>query len=78
MWGDVHMLTGCHQDVTLREESNNKTYILGIREQVHVLTEFSGNNYRKECENMKRGRAVRRDGSEDDERVIPTRGKFEI
>lgn len=62
MWVDVHMLTVCHQDVTLREESNNKTYIFGIREQVHVLTEFAGNNYRKECENTKRGRAVKRMG----------------
>lgn len=66
-WEDVHMLTACHQDVTLREESNNKTYIFGIREQVHVLTEFAGNNYRKECAHAKMREDCQVDGSEDAE-----------
>lgn len=77
MWVDVHMLTGCHRDVTLREESNNKTYIFGIREQVHVLTEFAGNNYRKECENTKKREGCQEDGSEDAEGVITMRGNKE-
>lgn len=53
-------LTVCQQCITHREESNNETYILGIRKQVHVLTDFAGNNYRKQCENRREGESVRR------------------
>lgn len=49
-------LTACQRHITHREESNNETYIFRIRKQVHVLTEFAGNNHRKECEIRREGK----------------------